>query len=113
MRGDSHDKLYYRIGEAAALIGVKASVLRFWETQFDTLQPQKTRTGQRLYTGKDLETIQEIKRYLYDDKLTIEGAVKRLRDRRRQPQPAADAEKSALATLKIVKKELEKLKDLL
>ena len=115
MRG-SHDKLYYRIGEAAAVIGVKTSVLRFWETQFETLKPVKTRTGQRLYANKDLETIQEIKRLLYNEKLTIEGANKKLRDSRRRQQSECEPPRSPdplLTTLKDVKKELENLKEML
>ena len=73
------DKLYFRIGEVANIASLRPSVLRFWETEFDLLQPIKSRSGQRLYTRKELELILEIKKLLYSDKLTIEGARKKLR----------------------------------
>lgn len=72
------DKMYYKIGEVAQLIGVKTSVLRFWEAEFDCLKPEKSSTGQRLYTKKELLMIQEVKRLLYDEKFTLEGVKKRI-----------------------------------
>lgn len=75
---DLPDKLYYKIGEVAQLIGVKASVLRFWESEFSFLKPEKSTSGQRLYTRKEVELIQEVKRLLYTEKYTIEGVKKRL-----------------------------------
>lgn len=74
----SPDKLYYRIGEVAAITSLRTSVLRFWETEFGMLQPRKSRSGQRLYSQENLVLIQDIKRLLYVEKLTIEGARKRL-----------------------------------
>jgi len=73
------DKQYFKIGEVARLTGLKATVLRFWETEFRELSPPKSRTGQRLYTKQDIELLQAIKQLLYGEKLTIEGARKRLR----------------------------------
>ncbi|HEX5772947.1 MAG TPA: MerR family transcriptional regulator, partial [Geomobilimonas sp.] len=70
----SPDKLYYRIGEVAAITSLRPSVLRFWETEFGMLQPRKSRSGQRLYSQDNLVLIQDIKRLLYVEKLTIEGA---------------------------------------
>jgi DNA-binding transcriptional MerR regulator len=75
------DKLYFRIGEVAKIASLRPSVLRFWETEFECLAPVKSRTGQRLYTRKELELVLEIKRLLYAEKLTIEGARKKLRTR--------------------------------
>lgn len=72
------DKLYFRIGEVSRLAGVKPYVLRFWETEFPTIAPKKSGTGHRLYRRKDVETILEIKRLLYDKRFTIEGARKAL-----------------------------------
>ena len=72
------DKLYYKIGEVAQLIGVRTSVLRFWESEFSFLKPEKSSTGQRLYTKKEVELIQEVKRLLYSEKYTLEGVKKRL-----------------------------------
>ena len=71
------DKLYFKIGEVAKIVSLRPSVLRYWETEFDVLKPVKSRAGQRLYTKKELELIFEIKKLLYTDKLTIEGARKR------------------------------------
>lgn len=75
------DKLYFKIGEVAKIVSLRPSVLRYWETEFDVLKPGKSRTGQRLYTKKELELIFEIKKLLYSDKLTIEGARKKFTDK--------------------------------
>lgn len=72
------DKMYFRIGEVSELTQTKAYVLRYWETEFPTLRPTKTRSGHRLYRRKDVETILEIKRLLYQQGFTIEGARKQL-----------------------------------
>lgn len=72
------EKLYYKIGEIAEILNVNTSVLRFWETQFTVLSPSKTKTGQRLYSRRELELVQEIHRLLYIQKLTIAGARARL-----------------------------------
>lgn len=73
------DKLYFRIGEAAALAEVRPSVLRFWETQFAEILPQKSGSGQRIYSREQVVRILEIQRLLYKEKLTIAGAQQRLR----------------------------------
>lgn len=70
----------YKIGKAAELLDVKPYVLRFWENEFSLLEPVRTSTGQRLYTEEHLVLVREIKRLLYDEGLTIEGAKKRLED---------------------------------
>jgi len=72
------DKLYYRIGEVAGLTGVPAYVLRYWESEFKLLRPKKSLAGQRLYRKRDLELVTRIKALLYDERLTLEGAKKRL-----------------------------------
>lgn len=71
----------YKIGQAAKEIGVKTYVLRFWEGEFEELEPIRTESGQRLYTEDHLELVREIKRLLYDEGLTIDGAKKRLNSR--------------------------------
>lgn len=71
----------YKIGQAAKLLDVKPFVLRFWEGEFKgLLVPVRTPSGQRAYTEQNVETVREIKRLLYDEGLTIEGAKKRLRE---------------------------------
>ena len=72
------EKLYYRIGEVEAITAVPAYVLRYWESEFKLLRPKKNPAGQRLYRPRDLELVQRIKTLLYDERLTLEGAKKRL-----------------------------------
>ncbi|HEX5412538.1 MAG TPA: MerR family transcriptional regulator [Terriglobia bacterium] len=72
------DKLYFRIGEVSELADTKPYVLRYWETEFPTLKPTKSATGHRLYRRPDVEMVLEIKRLLYEQGFTIEGARKYL-----------------------------------
>lgn len=74
------DKLYFKIGEVAAIVGVEAHVLRFWEREFQALRPSKSRSGQRVYRRRDVELLLKIRHLLYDEKLTIAGARQRLRE---------------------------------
>jgi DNA-binding transcriptional MerR regulator len=71
---DPAGQKYFRIGEASRLTGTKAFVLRYWETEFPTLQPVKSSSGHRLYRREDIETVFEIKRLLYEEGFTIAGA---------------------------------------
>jgi len=73
-------KLYYSIGEVAELTGLKAYVLRYWETEFKQLNPPKNRAGNRTYRQKDIEVLLEIKDLLYKKKFTIDGARHRLNE---------------------------------
>jgi DNA-binding transcriptional MerR regulator len=75
---DTAEKLYYRIGEVEQIAGVPAYVLRYWESEFKLLRPKKNPAGQRLYRRRDLDMVQRIKTLLYDERLTLEGAKKRL-----------------------------------
>ena len=68
------DKLYYKIGEISKSLSLNPSVLRFWETEFSQLKPRKSSSGQRLYSKNDLDLLITIRKLLYRDKLTIEGA---------------------------------------
>jgi len=70
----------FRIGEVSRLTATKAFVLRYWESEFPTLQPVKSPSGHRLYRREDIETVFEIKRLLYDEGFTIAGARKHLAD---------------------------------
>jgi DNA-binding transcriptional MerR regulator len=74
------DKTYFRIGEVAKLTGVKAYVLRFWETEFKMMTPPKSRSKQRMYRRRDIETILKIKHLLYERRFTIKGARRYLLD---------------------------------
>jgi len=74
------DKPFFKIGEAARLCALKPYVLRYWETEFASIKPQKTRSGQRLYRRRDIEHLLRIRNLLYDQRFTIEGARTRLRE---------------------------------
>ena len=82
------DKLFYKIGEVGKITEIQPYVLRYWETEFPFLKPRKNKSGQRVYTRKDLEVVFEIKRLLYEERYTIEGVRKRLypSELLRQPQ---------------------------
>jgi MerR HTH family regulatory protein len=71
-------RLYYKIGEACKALGIQPYVLRYWETEFSALSPSKSRSGQRVYSEKELEVIRRIKQLLYDEGYTIAGAKKKL-----------------------------------
>src|SRR5437588_5167228 len=77
------EKLYFRIGEVADLCRLPTSVLRFWETEFPQLKPNKSNTGQRMYRRADVEQIVRIRELLYDKGFTIAGARQALREESR------------------------------
>lgn len=74
------DRFGFKIGDVADLLGIKQYVLRYWEQEFDLLKPKKASNNQRLYTKKDVENAFLIKKLLYRDKFSIEGARQALRD---------------------------------
>ncbi|MGA1847221.1 MerR family transcriptional regulator [Deferribacter abyssi] len=94
-------KLYYKISEVCEITGLKPSVLRFWEKEFKQLRPIKTSSKHRLYTQKHIDLILKIKKMLYDEKLTIEGARMRLSD------------ESAKLSKEEIKKELQEILNML
>ena len=122
LRPEIPDKLYFRIGEVSRLAGSKPYVLRFWETEFNSLGPKKSGKGHRLYRRKDVELVLEIKRLLYDKRYTIEGARKYLDSRTREisakssekqlrPQPALFGDSGP--ALEAIRKELTEILQLL
>ena len=72
------DKLYFKIGEVAKLVGVQPHVLRYWEREVSSIKPGKTAANQRRYRRRDVELFRETKRLLYDEKFTLAGAKQRL-----------------------------------
>ena len=74
------DKRYYRIGEVSRIAGVKPYVLRYWESEFRFMAPQKSRSQQRLYRRRDIDLILLVKKLLYEQRFTIAGARKKLRE---------------------------------
>jgi DNA-binding transcriptional MerR regulator len=84
-------KLYYKIREVCEIVGVEAHVLRFWEAEFPTLSPPKSKSGQRTYRPKDIELLLRIRKLLYEDGFTIAGARKKLNESRFAPSGARDS----------------------
>jgi DNA-binding transcriptional MerR regulator len=90
------EKIFFKIGEVCDLVGVQAHVLRYWETEFPMLAPQKNRSGQRTYRRRDVEISLRVKELLYDELYTIAGAKKKLASEMREtsklkivhPEPA-------------------------
>lgn len=107
-------KAYYSIGEVCELTGLKPHVLRYWETQFTALNPTKNRAGNRVYRPKEVELIHLLKRLLYEDKYTIAGADKKVKEVRRSGD-LKEARKEAMAPniLSGMKEELEQIREAL
>ena len=80
------DKIYFKIGEVAELVGVKSHVLRYWEEEFKSLKPVKSRSNQRLYRREDIEQALLIKSLLYQQGFTISGARQQLKHPQGQTQ---------------------------
>ncbi len=72
------EKIFFKIGEVCDITGIQAHVLRYWESEFPMLAPQKNRAGQRTYRRRDVEMVLRIKELLYDEQYTIAGAKKKL-----------------------------------
>ena len=88
-------KLYFKIGEACKKLDIQPYVLRYWETKFPALSPNKSKSGQRVYTTKDLQVISRIKELLYEEGFTIAGAKKKLEGELKtglKPIPDADGD---------------------
>lgn len=109
------EKIYFKIGEVSEIIGVEPYVLRYWETEFEVLKPSKAPSRHRLYKKRDVELLLEIKRLLYSDGFTIEGARKKLKESKREEKDQLKlplAEQKYKNTLVKLKKELESLRRL-
>lgn len=99
---DLPDKLYFKIGEVARLVGVKPYVLRYWETEFaPLLRPEKSRTRHRLYRRRDVLVLRTIRRLLHDDRYTIEGAKRRLRTGEEPHEPTPPLQDAAAALARV------------
>jgi DNA-binding transcriptional MerR regulator len=103
------DKPYFKIGEVASLAGVEPYVLRYWESEFKILRPEKTRTNQRLYRRRDVEVVLHIKRLLYDEGYKIDGAKRRLREQ--AGEATAPSTQRLAAELRRALEALEKIID--
>jgi len=106
------DKLYFKIGEVAELVGVKPYVLRYWESEFSILKPTKAKSKHRLYRRRDVETLLHIKQLLHDERFTIEGARKQLKNQQREERRSSASQTSDRTYRNVllrVKKDLESL----
>jgi DNA-binding transcriptional MerR regulator len=112
---DIPDKFYFKIGEVSRILGVKPYVLRFWESEF-RIAPSKNNSQHRVYRRQDVETLIEIKRLLYEERFTIEGAREKLKIRtknRQQQLPMELAENRFKKELKKIKKDIVKIHEML
>ncbi len=106
-------KRYFRIGEVSKITGVKPHVLRYWETEFGIVSPDKTRSNHRIYDREDLALIMEIKRLLYDERYTIIGAKKRIREIKREKKQLDIPFSEQGDIMATIKAELEEIREIL
>lgn len=109
------DKFYFKIGEVSEILGVEPYVVRFWESEF-RLSPAKNRSKHRVYNRQELDTLLEIRRLLYEERFTIEGALKKLKEGSKRKTKQLDLgleEKSHKVLLQRVKKDLTKIREML
>ena len=92
------EKIYFKIGEVCELVGVQAHVLRYWETEFPMLSPQKNNSGQRSYRRRDVEIALRIKKLLYNEMFTIAGAKKKMQAEQREGSKAKAARQESART---------------
>jgi DNA-binding transcriptional MerR regulator len=108
------DKLFFKIGEVADIVGVKPHALRYWESEFPALRPKKTRGAHRQYSRRDVELAMLIRQLLHDEGFTIPGARKRIRElgrhqRTSPPEPRAQREVALRAELLGLRQQLAEL----
>ena len=94
------DKLFFKIGEVAKIVGVRPHVLRYWESEFRSIRPQKSNKGRRVYTRRDVEKLLDVKELLYHQGFTIAGARKRLREKGLEPRAPEDPTTRAATELR-------------
>jgi DNA-binding transcriptional MerR regulator len=105
------DKAYFRIGEVSKILNVEPYVIRYWETEFRTVKPVRTRTSQRLYRKKDVQELLIIRNLLYSQRFTIDGAKKQLLKTRGSSEPEnSNLEKEKLIR---IKQELEQIRKMI
>jgi DNA-binding transcriptional MerR regulator len=105
------EKAYFRIGEVSKILDIEPYVIRYWETEFKSVKPVRTRSAQRLYRKKDVQELLTIRDLLYDQRFTIDGAKKQLAKMRGESEPElknVDKEK-----LLLVKRELQQIRNII
>lgn len=96
-------KKFFRIGEVAEILGVEAYVLRYWETEFGSIRPKKSRSGQRIYDRKDVQRLATVHHLLYVEKFSLKGAKKKLAEMRKSPPAPTERMISRQALVEIAK----------
>ena len=104
------DKLYYRIGEVGKILGVEPYVIRYWESEFKTVRPIRTKSDQRLYRRQDVEELVTIKTLLYEEMFTIAGAKKRLTVMKKKATGTRDDRRKILGD---IKRELRTIREIM
>ncbi len=111
MDGIIPEKAYFRIGEVSKILNVEPYVIRYWETEFKTVKPVRTKAAQRLYRKKDVQELLTIRNLLYQQKFTIDGARKQLlkmKGDEERPTASGNHEK-----LMVIKKELQHIRSIM
>ncbi|MES2593062.1 MAG: MerR family transcriptional regulator [Bacteroidota bacterium] len=110
-------KLYYSIGEVAEMFDVNASLIRFWEKEFDSIKPKKNKKGNRLFTPEDIENYKVIYNLVKEQGLTLDGAKKYLKENRKAVKHEFKTEKSQFSDienkLKLIRSRLIELRSAL
>ena len=115
MGHDNPNKMFYRVGEVGQLVGVESYVLRYWEKMFPQLNPEKDEAGQRVYTKDDIDVVLRIKMLLHEERYTIDGARKKLKEEGKSKVSSSDSEdvRQLFAILKDVRNTLQEALDTL
>lgn len=103
------EKAYFRIGEVSKILNVEPYVIRYWESEFKTIKPVRTKTSQRLYRKKDVQELLTIRNLLYQQRFTINGAKQQLMKMRDREESADTANEKLI----YIKKELEKIRKIM
>ena len=109
-------RIFYRVGEVSQMVGVESYVLRYWEKMFPQLKPEKDENGQRVYTQSDIDVVLRIKNLLYEERYTIDGARKRLKQDGKSKDAGvenAGGNQELLAILRNVKSKLQEVSAIL
>ena len=120
MASEIPDKLYFKIGEVCKITGVEPYILLYWESEFKLIKPYRTKSNQRLYRKKDVEAVLKIRKMLYEQKFTIAGAKKKLKEGAPQPEAKTQMQLSLnlpdqryTAAIKEIRRELTQLSHML
>jgi DNA-binding transcriptional MerR regulator len=103
---ENPDRLYYTIGEVAEMFAVNASLIRFWEKEFDAIRPTKNKKGNRLFTAADIKTFKKIHNLVKERGFTLEGARQHMREKKKMPDDNA----AVIEKLKAIRQAMVELK---